>query len=241
MYTAAVAVVPTAYMLIMLVLLNLLKLSWPERWHCKLRTCSLHTIIYMISARNNNCILCPSQINNELPQPLFQDSQWNQSTLSGIATHSDWSDEWLHCQDSLCNKVVVMVCHGSSKSLSSSQLRAPCCNPSASFDLRHSACQFPAPTSKLVTLWQLGDGCLWSWPDSYTFSPPSIIAHRSFCVTLLMCIILFFASMDTVGSPPVFERDIINTWNFMFFHSICFSCWAVPLVSSRPSPISQAL
>lgn len=67
---------------------------------------------------------------------------------------------WFHSRDGLCNKVVCMMCHVSSQPLSPSQYRGPRCNPGGSFDLRHSACQCPAPIRKLVTLWQVGmDAC----------------------------------------------------------------------------------
>lgn len=72
----------------------------------------------------------------------------------------DWSDVCFHCWYSLCNKLVCTVCHVSPQPLSPGQYRGPCCNPSGFFDLRHSACQCPAPTWKLVTLWQVGmDAC----------------------------------------------------------------------------------
>lgn len=75
-------------------------------------------------------------------------------------------------------------CHVSSQPLSPGQYRRPRCNPSRSSDPRRSAQQCPAPTWKLVTLLTGGDGCLWSRPDSYSFSLPSIITHGSFCLQL---------------------------------------------------------
>lgn len=96
----------------------------------------------------------------------------------------DWSDVWFHCRGSLCNKVVCIVCHVSSQPLSPSQYRRPRCNPSGSSDPRHSARHCPAPTWKLVTVWQVGMDACDPGQIHTLFSPPSIITHGSLCLKL---------------------------------------------------------
>lgn len=113
----------------------------------------------------------------------------------------DWSDVRFRCRDSFCGKVVCKVCHVSSQSLSPSRYRAPRCNPSGSFDPRHSACQGPAPTLKLVTLWQVAMDACDCGQIHALFSAPSIITHGFFCLKLPPAS-FYFCCLSGLGTTP---------------------------------------